>query len=199
MGNSRGSSDPRAAASARLRRLIPIGVGVVIILIVVLIATAPRSGRGVDAKASTPEAIPTATTTSTETVAADPSEPAKPTAAKPAPTIETATKPVATATINSGDRLLEGLHVVIQEVDQLAPPLPMLGGLTDLSAANMQVQLTRQGAGIVEIPFANIWTNVRARRQAAAWFAAQGTSTADDVSLPPDDERFILATAPQAT
>lgn len=197
MGNSRGSSDPRAAASARLRRLIPIGVGVVIILIVVLIATAPRSGRGVDAKASTPEAIPTATTTSTETVAADPSEPAKPTAAKPAPTIETATKPVATATINSGDRLLEGLHVVIQEVDQLAPPLPMLGGLTDLSAANMQVQLTRQGAGIVEIPFANIWTNVRARRQAAAWFAAQGTSTADDVSLPPDDERFILATAPQ--
>ena len=197
MGNTRGSSNPRAAAAARLRRLIPIGVGLVIILIVVLIATAPRSGRGVDAKASTPEATPTTASTPAETAAAEPSEPTKPPVAKPPPTIETTPKPIATANAERGDHLLDGLHVVIQDVDPLAPPLPVLGGLTDLSAANMQVQLTRQGAGIVEIPFANIWTNARAKRQAAAWFAAQGTSTAGDVSLPPDDERFILATEPQ--
>ena len=83
MGNTRGSSDPRAAAAARLRRLIPIGVGLVIILIVVLIATAPRSGRGVDAKASTPEATPTTASTPAETAAAEPSEPTKPPVAKP--------------------------------------------------------------------------------------------------------------------
>ena len=67
MANTSGSNDPRAAAAARLRRLIPIGAGLAILIVVILIATAPRSGRGVDATATTPDAAPAVASTSTDT------------------------------------------------------------------------------------------------------------------------------------
>ncbi|MDP6601823.1 MAG: membrane protein insertase YidC [Phycisphaerales bacterium] len=196
MGKSGGSHDPRAEAAARLRRLIPIGAGLLILLIIILIATAPRSGRGVDATVATPTkevqppaAEPDSTPTDSEQAsaaaapAAEP-DPAKPLAPAPAP-------PPAPAT--SGDRALEGLHVLLHQIDPSADPLPVLGGLDDPAQARMRLQFSQQGAGIVEIPFANIWTTAAAKRQASEWYAARGTDRADALALPPHEDRLILA------
>ena len=188
MGKPGGSKDPRAEATARLRRLIPIGAGLLILLVIILIATAPRSGRGVDATATTPsEAVETP---SAET-ASKPGEPAQAadSAAAPASEPEAASPPAAA----SGPKSIDGLHVHLHPIDSPAAPLPMLGQLDDPERVKMQLQFTRQGAGIAQIPFANIWNTAAAKRQAARWFAAQGTSKADLVELPAFDQRLILA------
>ena len=196
MGKSGGSNDPRAEAAARLRRLIPIGVSLLILIIVILIATAPRSGRGVDATVATP-------TETIDTPAAEaPSEPAEPnaageavpdTAASPPSPEPEATEAATSEKPAAGSRSLEGLHVHLIHVDPSAAPLPMLGGLDNPEQAKMQLEFTRQGAGIVQIPFTNIWTTAEAKRQAASWFSSRGTPGANQTELPPFDERLVLA------
>ncbi|MBT5583321.1 MAG: membrane protein insertase YidC [Phycisphaerae bacterium] len=195
MANTSGSNDPRAAAAARLRRLIPIGAGLAILIVVILIATAPRSGRGVDATATTPDAAPAVASTSTDTdppatddsAAATTSAPA--TAPAPAPAPAAVVKPADTA----DGRSIGGLHVRLHKVDLSAPPLPTIGGLDDPAVARMELEFCRQGAGIVRIPFANIWTTAKARRQAEAWYAARGTDRAGSVDLPAEEFRLELA------
>jgi len=197
MGKPGGSKDPRAAASARLRRLIPIGAGLAILLVIILIATAPRSGRGVDAAATTPSPSQAQDTPSTEAVsspaeAEGTSDAASAPAADQSASIQPAPSPTVAA---SGDRSLEGLHVRLYPVDPSAAPLPMLGELDNPDVAKMQLQFTRQGAGVSKIPFANIWMTAEAKRQAASWLASRGTDRADAVERPPFDERLMLAEA----
>jgi YidC/Oxa1 family membrane protein insertase len=191
------SNDPRAAAAARRRRLIPIGAGLAILLVVILIATAPRSGRGVDATASTEAPAAAQDTPSTEPAStpADTEPAPEPAAAEPSPPPAAASSPPTATGVGS----LEGLHVRLHQVDADAPPLPMLGGLDDLRAAKMRLEFTRQGAGITRIPFANIWMTAESKRQAAAWFSSRGTPEADSVELPPFDERLLLAEASQVS
>lgn len=187
MAKTSGSNDPRAAAAARLRRLIPIGAGLVILIIVILIATAPRSGRGVDATATKPEATPAVAQTPVVESAPAPEAEDK-TETKQAPPAVVA-KPVDT----TDNQSVDGLHVRLHKIDLSAPTLPTIGGLDDPAGAKMELQFSRQGAGIVRIPFANMWTTVTARRQAQTWYAARGTDQADSVELPAEEFRLKLA------
>ncbi|MDP7029567.1 MAG: membrane protein insertase YidC [Phycisphaerales bacterium] len=201
-----GSQDPRAAAAARLRRIVPLVVGLVIILVVVLIATAPRSGRGVDATPSAPDttaATESSTESSTEAtpesaaVAGDAD--AADAASAPSAAAAEPTAPVSReeADAASSSRDLTGLHVVLHETSATAPT--PLGGLEDPSAAKMQVEFTWRGAGIERIVFADIWTTAQAKRRAAAWFAAKGTSREGDVPPPDAADRYVLTSAPEVS
>ncbi len=184
MAGGRDTGDPREAAAARLRRLIPITLAVIIGVVVIVIATSPRSGRGVDAtpqRAESPvePAVPEKTTSVAK---------AAPEAASPTP----AAQPAATTTSQQPDpRVLTGLHMQLHDISSDA--LPMLGGLEAPDEAHMQLQFTQQGAGIVEIPFANIWMTAAANRQAQRWFDSRDTADASLVSPPPSDERYVLA------
>ncbi len=207
MPGSRDSNDPRAVAAARLRKLIPLAVLFIIVLVVVLIAISPRSGRGVDARPAEVTTTTTATGSASATESAQASAPADGTSAEhpdhtqaaaatpestpaSAPEATPGSTPVAASTTSTAS--LDGLHVLIHP-ESGTEASPLLGGLDDPAQAKMQLQLTRQGAGIVEIPFADIWTTAAANRQAKAWFAARGTSKEGSVEPPPADTRYVLA------
>ncbi|MCH2139408.1 MAG: membrane protein insertase YidC [Phycisphaerales bacterium] len=189
MSQPAGSKDPRAIAAARLRRLIPMAVGLVIVLVVALIAFGPRSGRGVDAVVKTSEAsAPTETSAQAAPSNVDTaSTPSSPTPAPAPPEAKPASDQGPTGEAHS----LNGLHVKQVAIDGAA--ITPLGSLEDPSAAKMQVQLTRQGAGIVEIPFTDIWTTAAARRQAANWYAAKASAQTEGITPPLEDDRYVLA------
>ena len=199
MPGPRGSNDPRAAAAARLRRIIPLALGFIIVLIIVLIETAPRSGRGVDATATSPDqqqdtaaavADVAGETPADDDASAAGSEDDADAAPVAAESATTAPDPPATTSAD-GARSLEGLRV--RQHAEGGPAPAMLGGLEDPAAAKMQLQFTRQGAGIVEIPFADIWVTARAKRRAAAWFRAKQRGDTSGVEPPPIEDRFVLA------
>ncbi|MDG2424689.1 MAG: YidC/Oxa1 family insertase periplasmic-domain containing protein [Phycisphaerales bacterium] len=89
-------------------------------------------------------------------------------------------------------RSLKGLVVRKQEdVAKDAEPL-VLGGLTDPEKAKMELILTRNGAGIASITFADIWITAAAKRQADAYFSAQASGSTEGYELPPNSKRFVL-------
>ncbi len=174
-----------AAPSKKLRTFVPLAVlGVAILLVSMVIFAPGRDRASKEEQATTTTSSPVSETPSstgetgeTTTAATDPAEP---------PAKEASTPPVEPAS-------LEDLR--LEEYPWSADdPNSVLGSLDDPDTWSMQLTFTRAGAGIVSIPFSNIWETAAARRQASMYFAAKKAGDASNHELPVD-ERYVLQNA----
>jgi len=180
--------------SRRLRLIVPLVVGALALIIILLVATGEGGANKVDTSAHLKKSTTAAATTATEDVPASteqeqastaPAEPPKTT--EPSETTakaETGATPPKTMSV-------ESLHM---QVHPYSPdePLQSLGNLDDPDQWSMKLVFTREGAGLIRIPFSNIWQTASARRQASMYFSAKAAGDTTGYSLPPESERYIL-------
>ena len=173
-----------AAPSKKLRTFVPLAVLAVAILLVSMVIFAPgrdRASKQEEASATTSSPVsetPSNTGETGETTTAA-GEPAAPSAEEAAPPVELTS--------------LEDLR--LEEHPWSADdPNSVLGSLDDPDTWSMQLTFTRAGAGILSIPFADIWETAAARRQADMYFSALKAGDASGYELPVD-ERYVLQNA----
>lgn len=135
------------------------------------------------------------------------SSPAVPAASQPAATPDAAAQPAATAPSSApstGPSLsapatepMRGLRAVAPRADESGatsqPAASALGSL-DPRKDLVRVQLSRFGAGIERIEFANIWKTAEAQRESDHYLRGLPASDPIDISQLPENERYVLAT-----
>ncbi|MEE3001907.1 MAG: membrane protein insertase YidC [Planctomycetota bacterium] len=173
------------APSKKLRTFVPLAVLAIAVLLVSMVIFAPgRDRASKQEETSTTTSSPVSETPSstgetgeTTTAAGDPAAP---------PAEEAEPPPVELSS-------LKGLH--LEEYPWTADePNSVLGSLDDPDTWSMQLTFTRDGAGIVSIPFADIWETAAARRQADMYYSALKAGDASGYELPVE-ERYVLQDA----
>ena len=173
------------APSKKLRTFVPLAVLTVAVLLVSMVIFAPGRDRAskqeeTSTTTSSPEAEPSSGTAGSGTTTTTAEE--QP--ASPAPEAEPQQLELSS---------LKGLH--LEEYPWTADePNSVMGSLDDPETWSMQLTFTRAGAGIVSIPFADIWETAAAKRQADMYFSALKAGDASGYELPVE-ERYMLQEA----
>lgn len=188
--------------SRRLRLIVPLVVGALALVIIILVATGEGGSNNVDtsaylnkpatAPAPAPAAAATPPTTEDVPVSTEQEQaPAAPaTAAETSKPSETTAK-AETEAVPAKQSSIESLHMQAHPYagDE---PLQSVGDLDDPGQWSMKLIFTREGAGLTQIPFSNIWQTAASRRQASMYFSAKAAGDTTGYSLPPESERYIL-------
>ena len=191
--------------SSRLRLIVPLVVGALALVIILLVATGEGGANKVDlstrassddsataAKQAEPAASEAGEKTGAEPKAAD--KPAEATttdseSAEDATAAKDATQPP--KKVSDTPAAFESLHMKDYPYSS-SEEVQTVGDLDDPDQWSMQLVFTRNGAGLAQIPFSNIWQTAAARRQALMYFNAKASGDTTGYSLPPWSERYIL-------